>query len=274
MLGHSLMTHRAAGFLDHDGERIYWEALGEGPPLVLCHGAGGNHAVWYQQVAHFAKQRRVIVWDHRGYGRSTATRTHTTPELAVRDVTAVLDHLDIEQTDIVGQSMGGWTALGLALRSPKRVRRLVLADTPGGIPCEASHELLAAANGPSLAPSEVLGQHPAIDPALAENDLARAYLYQALGQFGEPDTPRIVPALLRTEVDVEAVRALDMPVLLVVGDRDRLFPPDAIREVAATFRDSRVVVIAGSGHSPYFEDPGAWNREVAAFLEASPERSG
>lgn len=262
------MAQRTTGFLEHDGERIYWEDLGEGDPLVLCHGAGGNHAVWYQQVAHFAEHRRVIVWDHRGYGRSTARSGHTTPERAVRDLRGVLDHLGVSRADLVGQSMGGWTALGFAVAAPERVRRLVLADTPGGLPCEASRQLLAAATrgGAGLAPGGEVGQHPAIDASLAERDLGRAYLYQALGQFGEPDTAQIIPTLLRTETPVEELRKLALPTLFVVGDRDALFPPTAIRELAQQVGNARVVEIRGSGHSPYFEDPAAWNRAVSEFL--------
>lgn len=262
------MSRRKTGFLDNEGERIYWEDLGEGFPLVLCHGAGGNHAVWYQQVAHFVRHRRIVVWDHRGYGRSTARAGYTTPERAVRDLRGVLDHLGISRADLVGQSMGGWTALGLAVAEPQRVRRLVLADTPGGIACEASRQLLAAAtrSGAGLAPGGEVGQHPAIDASLAETDLARAYLYQALGQFGEPDTAQIIPTLLRTETTADELRGLACPVLFVVGDRDALFPPAAIREVARSVANSRVVEIPGSGHSPYFEDPGAWNRVVSEFL--------
>jgi pimeloyl-ACP methyl ester carboxylesterase len=262
------MTRRKTGFFESEGERIYWEDLGEGFPLVLCHGAGGNHAVWYQQVAHFAQHRRVVVWDHRGYGRSTARAGHTTPERAVRDLLGVLDHLGISRADLVGQSMGGWTALGLSVAEPRRVRRLVLADTPGGIPCDASRQLLAAAtqSGAGLAPGSEVGQHPAIDASLAKRDLGRAYLYQALGQFGEPDTAQIIPTLLRTERTVEELRKLASPVLFVVGDRDALFPPAAIREVAGFVENSRVVEIPGSGHSPYFEDPAAWNLAVSEFL--------
>ena len=120
---------REFGTLDHDGERLYWECAGDGDAsaLVLCHGAGGNHAVWYQQVPVFAETRRVLTWDHRGFGRSTARKGPTTPALAVGDLEALLDHLEIERCDVVGQSMGGWTALGFAVANPGRVRRLVLA---------------------------------------------------------------------------------------------------------------------------------------------------
>src|SRR5262245_1918863 len=103
---------RANGFTESEGERIYWECVGTGEPaLVLCHGAGGNHAVWYQQVPVFARHRRVITWDHRGFGRSSAHAGPTRPELGVRDLAAVLAAAGATGAiDLVGQSMGGWTA--------------------------------------------------------------------------------------------------------------------------------------------------------------------
>ena len=259
---------RSNGFTDSDGERIYFESVGEGEPaLVLCHGAGGNHAVWYQQVPVFARHRRVISWDHRGFGRSTARGGATRPELAVRDLTAVLVAAGVAgPIDLVGQSMGGWTALGFALAEPARVRRLVLADTPGGI---MTPELVASL--PSLGPSplnaeSVLGRHPALGAGLVARDPARAYLYQMLGAFGEPELAKIGAALFGTVVADERLAALADRVLFVVGAEDALFPPAAIRASAAKIRGARVVEIADAGHSPYFEQPEAWNRAVAEFL--------
>ncbi len=259
---------RSNGFTESDGERIYYESVGEGEPtLVLCHGAGGNHAVWYQQTPVFGRHRRVISWDHRGFGRSSARGGPTSPALAVRDLGAVLGAAGVTgPIDLVGQSMGGWTALGFALAEPARVRRLVLADTPGGI---MTAELVAALRALRPAPvgaTDRLGSHPALGASLAARDPARAYLYQMLGAFGEPELAKIAPALFGTIVADERLAALAGRVLFVVGDEDALFSPAAIRASAAKILGARVVEISDAGHSPYFEQPEAWNRAVAEFL--------
>ena len=102
--------------VEHDGESLYVEVLGEGGvPLVLSHGLGGNHAVWTHQATHFARDRTVVLWDHRGFGRSTDHADRTGPSVAAADLLVILDHLGIERADLVGQSMGGWTSLGAAL---------------------------------------------------------------------------------------------------------------------------------------------------------------
>lgn len=259
---------RKTGFLDRDGERIYWECVGEGPPLVLCHGAGGNHAVWYQQVPCFGRTHRVVTWDQRGFGRSTARGGPTHPTCAAGDLLALLDHLELDRANLVGQSMGGWAVLRATLDRPDRVARLVLADTPGGIPNEATRALLrrAEAGGDALAPPPLLGRHPALDPSLAERDPARAYLYQMLGNFGEPDLAALVPGLLAAEVAPDALERLALPTLCIVGENDSIFPPGIIESCAAQLPQAEVVEIPGAGHSPYFEAPEAWNQALATFL--------
>jgi len=269
-------VRRGTGFAESDGERIYYESIGAGdPPVVLCHGAGGNHAAWFQQVPAFAASRRVLSFDQRGFGRSTARGGPTRPELAVRDLAAVLDAAAArEPVDLVGQSMGGWCALGFALAHPGRVRRLVLADTPGGIMTpELAHALRSLGERAPVPPDE-LGRHPALAADFAARDPARAYLYQTLGGFGEPDMAKVGPQLLGTIVPDGRLASLALPVLFVVGAEDTLFPPDAIRASAAKLADARVVEIPGAGHSPYFEQPDAWNRTVGGFLGLGGDAGG
>ena len=266
----SALLPRETGFLERDGERIYWESVGSGDALVLCHGAGGNHAIWFQQVPVFARERRVITWDHRGFGRSTAIGGTTTPALAAADLVALLDHLRIGQADLVGQSMGGWTVLRTALDHPNRVRRLVLSNTPGGIETDGLKEAWKTI-GPGFLAAEVLGRSSAFADAFGDSDPALAYLYQMLGRFGEPDMAAIAPGMVIAMVSRPELTALSCPVLFTTGDRDGLFPPALIRETAGLVPGSRVHEFAGAGHSPYFEMPGAWNEVVGGFL--GPSRS-
>jgi pimeloyl-ACP methyl ester carboxylesterase len=262
---------RESGFLERDGERIRYECIGarqrgpSGRTFVLSHGAGGNHAVWYQQVPFLAQYGRVIAWDQRGFGRSSAIGGATTPALAAADLLALLDHLDVGQADLVGQSMGGWASLRLALDQPARVRKLVLANTPGGI---ATPELDLAWQGlgAGFLASEAVGRSPALAADFADRELERAYLYQLLGGFGEPDLAQVAPGMVTTRVERKELVQLRCPVLFVTGDRDTVFPPALIRATAALVPGARLEEIAGSGHSPYFEDPDAWNRVVAGFL--------
>jgi pimeloyl-ACP methyl ester carboxylesterase len=121
------------GTVKVDSDQIYFESVGVGEAVVLSHGAGGSHAVWYQQVVLLAQKYQVITWDHRGFGRTTDVNKQTSPERAVEDLKALLDHLGVTSAHLVGQSMGGYTVMGFALKYPTRVRSIVLADTPAGV---------------------------------------------------------------------------------------------------------------------------------------------
>ena len=256
---------RKTGFVEHDGESLFYEVVGEGPvPLVLSHGAGGNHAIWYQLVAPLAMDRMVVTWDHRGYGRSTDRAGRSGPEVAARDLLAIIDHLGISQADLVGQSMGGWTVVGAALARPSVVRTLVLADTLAGF---TSPEIEAAvASRPALVLSDRLGHHPALDPAFSARQPERAHLYQSLGRMGTASPTVVLPRLQAVTHGAGDAARLIMPILCIVGDRDSLFPPASIRALAGLLPHARVVEISGSGHSPYFEDAETWNETVRRFL--------
>ena len=85
------------------GETIYAEATGAGRPVVLCHGLGGNHAIWWRQVHAFARGHRVVTWDQRGFGNSTAITGDISIEAAAADLLAVLDELDLRDACVIGQ---------------------------------------------------------------------------------------------------------------------------------------------------------------------------
>ena len=258
------------GFVDHDGESLYFEVVGEGGlPLVLSHGAGGNHAVWFQQVWVLAQDRMVVTWDHRGFGRSTDRAGRSGPEVASGDLLAVLDKLGVDRADLVGQSMGGLTVVGAVLARPGLARRVVLADTLGGFTSPAIEAALA--NRARWAGSDRLGFHPALDPSFSQREPALAHLYQSLGRMGSADPAVMLPRLAALSRSPQDAAGLTMPVLCLVGDRDPLFPPASVRALADLLPHGRFVEIAGAGHSPYFEQPAEWNEAVRAFLEIDQE---
>ncbi len=263
---------RATGFVESGGERVYYEVHGEGDPVVLCHGAGGNHVAWYLQVPELAREHRVVSWDQRGFGRTTNRADQPTPANAVADLIALLDHLGIARAHVIGQSMGGWAALGVALAQPARVRSLVLADTIGGIwtpLAQREFEAFAKRAAGLRTDGLPLGRHPAIDESLLARDPAHAFLYQQLQSLNEAPPAAIALHLRAAAYAPEALARLALPVLFVVGERDPIFPPAVIRDAAAQIPGARVVEIAGAGHSPYFEKPREWNDAVLAFLRGA-----
>jgi 3-oxoadipate enol-lactonase len=262
------------GFVDSAGERIYYESWGKGDEaVVLGHGMGGSHAVWYQQVAFLSSHYRVITWDQRGFGRSTSLTGDLGPTPAVGDMVTLFDHLGLEKAHVVGQSMGGWSALGFAIDHPERTRSLVMADTTGGIFTPQIRHTLAeyaqlVAAGP--APDELpLGRHPAVGAQLLELDLAQSFLYGQLGSLTEPPPPTTIMPLMMATDHTERTAEVTMPTLFVVGEHDPIFPPALIETAAEFIAHSRVEVVADTGHSPYFESPDSWNDVVSGFMQDS-----
>ncbi len=262
------------GFFESDAEQIYYESWGDaGEAVILGHGLGGSHAVWYQQVAVLAKDYQVVTWDQRGFGRSTATSDDIGPVPATRDLARLLDHLEIEKAHVVGQSMGGWSALGFAIDHPDRVISLVLADTTAGIFTPQIYEALLNYGIETSRGQPVdelpLGHHPAVGTQLLTEDLAHSLLYTQLGSLTDPPSPAAIFPLLLATSHMDRLADLTAPTLFVVGEHDPIMPPLLIEVAAQLIVGSTVEVVGNTGHSPYFERPAAWNDIVSAFLQQS-----
>ena len=118
-------------FAKVNGIDLYYESTGTGPPVVLAHGVGGNHAIWWKQVKYFSQWYQVINFDHRGFGLTSDVEGGPGRAAFVDDLEALLDHLEIEKATLVAQSMGGRTCLGFSVKRPERVQALVMAATTG-----------------------------------------------------------------------------------------------------------------------------------------------
>lgn len=246
----------------HVGQsRIYYESHGEGLPLVLAHGVGGNHASWFQQIAGLADRFRLVIFDHRGFGNSTDTeqlgRAAFTDDLA-----RLLDTLGIETSVLVGQSMGGGTCLSFACRHPDRVRGLVLADSLVGVDLpedlRPAMQQVMSATAHLTQPERVLGlttrqQRPVL-----------SLLYTQIASFNA--------VTLRTLAGQAALHSLQdlaatgVPTLFLVGEEDILFPPSLIRAVQGRLPASCFIALAGAGHSAHFEAPEAFNAALSSWL--------
>jgi len=262
------------GAVERDGESIYWELISSGdgddrPAVVLAHGAGGSHAAWYQQVPALAPRFRVVTWDSRGFGNSTNRTDAPSAPAAGADLAAVLDHLGIDRAHLVSQSMGGWHISAFALDHPGRVLSLTYGDTVGGLWTAELREAMKAfqAAGGLGTPGETatVGGHRALWSGSAERNLAHAFLYQQLGSFFSPPMHRLGETIGWT-VGHDAIAALAVPVLFIAGTHDQIFPAPLLKGTAALIPGARFVEIPDAGHSPYFEQPAAWNDALLSFL--------
>ena len=259
-------------FAPVNGIDLFYEVHGSGPTVVLAHGAGGNHASWYQQVPFLERYYEVVTFDHRGFGNSQ-DKNGLGRGGFVDDLSGLVDYLGREKVALVAQSMGGGTCMGFTTRSPERVSALVMADTFGGMTLpEPFHtqqqEHSEVTRGWSQLDRVVSKSLPARDPA-------KAQLYLQLASFNS-DSVRTLnrPGTPAAPVSMDRVKAASeqVPMLFLVGDEDALVPPEIIRVASTTVSGAEYVVVEDSGHSVYFEQPAVFNHVVHGFLSRALRR--
>ncbi|MEI8275319.1 MAG: alpha/beta fold hydrolase, partial [Hyphomicrobiales bacterium] len=117
-----------------DNVKLYYEEAGTGTPILFVHEFAADHRGWEPQMREFGKRYRCITYSARGYTPSDVPSDANAYSYlhVMRDCVAVLDHMKIDKAHLIGLSMGGYTALQVALNHPSRVRSLVLAGTGSG----------------------------------------------------------------------------------------------------------------------------------------------
>ena len=245
-----------------NGTQMFYESHGDGPAIVFAHGRGGNHLSWWQQIAEFQQRHRCITFDHRGWGLTAGPAAPPDPATLVDDLRALLDYLGIDRALLVAQSMGGVTSLGFALRCPERVAGLVLADTTGGIGDPAVVGLLQDVHPP---------EHPlrrALSDSFIAEQPALTLLYGAIGRINPEMPVSIVSGMFRNAGGPQAAElaALTMPVLLIVGAEDQIFPVPVIEAAQRLIPGSRLAVVPGAAHSTHFEQAAIFNELLAGFI--------
>jgi 3-oxoadipate enol-lactonase len=253
-------------FASVNGIDLFHESDGTGPAIVFLHGRGGNHLSWWQQVPHFAKRFRCITLDQREFGLTKEAKNGPGRKAFADDLHQLLDFLKIDRACLVGQSMGGFTAMSFAVREPDRVAGLVLADTTGGI---VSADIRSEMRK-SIANLPVDPAARALSPAFASGKEALAFLYAALGRLSPPIRESLEDLLTNEDgpslADLVDWAVYKVPTLVIVGSEDVIVPPVVAHMVAAHLPGAKLETVQGAGHSVYFEKPAEFNALLDKFL--------
>jgi pimeloyl-ACP methyl ester carboxylesterase len=271
------MARESTSFVTVGGVRFFVRDEGAGDPVLLLSGLGFASWCWDESFeALVASGWRVVTLDNRGSGRSDKPQGPYTIEQMAEDAAGVLAALDIASAHVVGNSMGGYIALRLALAHPARVRSLVLVNTSNGgegaptIPDETATAWRAAA---PLGPREYAERttsycfppgwdeanperfRSVIDRRLAFPTSADAWLaqFQACARFFVPG------------VDVSPI---EQRALVMHGTHDRIIPYANGTRLAAALARSTLHTFEGAGHVPYLERPAEYHAVLDAFLRA------
>jgi 3-oxoadipate enol-lactonase len=252
-------------------QRLYVEEHGEGDPLLLIEGLGQSMWAWREQVPIFARRYRTIAFDTRGTGRSYVPEEPYGIDELAQDAADVLDGCSAH---VVGLSMGGYTALTLALARPDLVRSLVLAGTGAGGPDRVPRpqdvrDAYAAAIG---LPFDEYGRTTmpmTFSRGWAERNPER--FEEILAARREHPTPDVT-----LDAHLQAcygfynrrceVERIDARTLVLHGDADVVVPVENGRMLASRLPNARYVELPGRGHNLPLEDPATFNTFVLEFL--------
>jgi pimeloyl-ACP methyl ester carboxylesterase len=256
-----------------DGRTVlHWESAGDGEPVLLIMGLGLTSAAWWRTVPVLAQRLRVITFDNRGVGRSSAfSHAYTTAAMA-DDAATVLDAVGVERAHVYGFSLGGMVAQALALRHPDRVRSLVLgATSPGGPRAVRPSPEVAAffRRRPRMRPEEAARASVPINygPRCRAEHLDRIE-QDVARRLAQPFSERAYRAQLFAAAwhnCLGALHRITAPTLVVHGALDRIIPVANAHLIAERVPGARLCVLAEAGHLYPTDEPGA-DRAIARFL--------
>jgi len=256
------------------GTRIYWEAHGQGEPVLLIMGLGATMALWHRVTPILSDKYRTILLDNRGAGRSDAPPGPYSITQMADDALAVLDAAGAPKAHVFGASMGGMIAQELALNHPERVRSLILGCTAVGgnaavladrevgvalasrvtLPPHQAARVMVPYTYDASTPRERVEEDVAIRERTAISNDAFNAQYQAIRSW--PGT-------------LDRLGALAMPVLVIHGETDRLVPPENGRILARAIPHSKLVMIPHASHIFFTDQPEAPQAAILSFLSSS-----
>jgi pimeloyl-ACP methyl ester carboxylesterase len=274
-----------------DGRQVNVVELGSGAPIVFIHGLSGSWQNWLEQVPVFAREHRVIAFDLPGFGVSQMPAGKISISGYGRFVDALLDELGVGSAAVVGNSMGGFIGIELAIRFPERVERLVLVSAAGlSIQYLRNERALAMLGVAENRLAAYTGWMASRSDALARRPRARRVIFGIVAHRPERLPAPLVAEQVRGSGKPGFLPALDAltdypirtrlgeiacPTLIVWGAQDKLVPARDADEFARLIPNARKVVWPDTGHVAMLERPAAFNALVEAFLAEEPgERVG
>lgn len=262
-----------AGILEVNGAKLYYETHGQGKPLVLIQGCGGNITMWESQIEPLSKHFQLILFDNRGSGRSQITSGDYTIQMLAQDTAALIEQLGIEKAHILGWSMGGMIAQELAIARPDLVDKLIISASAAKFPESSiflwkgfldllrhqqyealsrwqmslcfSHDFF---NNAQTVAATLDGWMNPLYPVTIEgftSQTAALFSYDRRGQL----------------------QNLQKSTLLLGAEEDRFFPVSVVRETAADIPEAKVEILPGS-HLYYIEHPEEFSQAAIAFLNS------
>ena len=279
-----------SGRVKVDDVSLYYEIYGHGDPLVLVAGTGISLAPWRVfQVPEFSKHYQVLIYDHRGLGRSDKPDAPYSTRLFAKDCAGLMDALGIDKAHVMGHSMGGRVAQWVALDYPDKVRSLVLSscgsgkysdeleEYPRGVPIEACVELIEKGYekyqhdhwGPGfMFTDDYVKKHPEVvqkfqDLIVEEVPPLKCYLRHVIARQCHETT--------------ELVQRIKAPTLVIVGSKDTRMGGtgnhlESSKAVAQRIPNAELAIVEGGAHGYLRQMPDKGHPPILDFLWRHSQR--
>lgn len=273
-------------FVDIEDGELFYEVRGDGPWLVLIHGAWASHEWWKWQVPELARFYRVFSYDLRGHGRSSPLLRPTSIDAFARGLESVLQKVGAQEFALVGWSVGGMISLQYAFGHPHEVKALVLIATRGNRDPRLKRRVQLQYLTARLSLMVDLAAPRKYDHRAQTFPDERERIEDQIRVMFSPSTPPEVFGWIMADLarhprekyfeiaktfwDWEAGEELgkiSLPTLIVVGEKDEYTPPDYSRYLQRRIPNSNLVIVEGAGHGLPLERPEKVNQEIIGFLK-------
>ncbi|HXZ81701.1 MAG TPA: alpha/beta hydrolase [Terriglobales bacterium] len=263
----------------HSGDaELFYEVLGQGPPLVLLHAFPLNYLVWMPVAERLSTRYRVILPDLRGHGESGLGDGVATMQKHVADVLRICDEAGADKAIFGGISIGGYILFELWRRARERVQALILCNTRAGPDTEEGRRArLSSAEdvekrGPDLFFDSMVPKLVSKATLASRPDLA-AQVRAMMDKMSVAAVAAVQRGLAARPDSITTLKTIDVPTLIVVGEEDSLTPVSEAQLMHQGIEGSLLRVIPKGGHVAAFEQPEEMHRVMRGFLEQLPVRS-
>lgn len=227
------------------GFRMYTEVYGQGQPLLMIHGNGGDMSAFANNLPYFSKKYKVILADSRAHGRSVDPSDSLSFEMMADDYSALLSAMHISSAYVLGWSDGGIIALELAMRHPEKVIKL-------------------ASTGANLW-ADSIGLRPDVWRDGVRDYNAWQKRMPLTGEKEKNDYKVFMLDYEQPDIALNELRKIQCPSLIIGGDND-VIPVAHTRQIAANIRRGELWIVPNSGHATLVDHSSTFNKRVEAFF--------
>ncbi len=246
-------NEKVGKYVELNGCKLYYEAYGEGEPLLLIHGNSANITGMGNQIDYFKSKYRVIVADNRGHGKSGLNTDSLTYVQMADDWAALADHLNLDSVNIIGWSDGGIVALIMAYNHPEKVKKIV-------------------AMGANLRPdSTAIYTYAYNEVTQQKRDINTEIKEKGMTKERNLEKQRVGLLVDQPTISKSDLAKIKVPVMVIAGDKDIIREEHTV-EIYQSLPNAQLCIVPGETHFMPASSPEIFNPIVAKFLKEAFKR--